>query len=267
MQDQLILTDTQRSDFETFKHRIMRKTGIDLNLYKPQQMHRRLMGLVERANLKTFTEYVNLLEHNTAEMNIFLDRLTINVSELFRNPEKWDELRDKILPALLHRRRVLRIWSAGCSFGAEPYSLAMLLDHITPGVRHYIAASDIDRNILNKAREGIYSEVDIKNIPQSYRQKYLTVSGKNYQVSSTLRERITFKQHNLLSDQFERDFDLIVCRNVVIYFTDDAKDHLFSRFASSLMPSGVLFIGGTERIFNYREIGLNTHLPFFYQKI
>lgn len=267
MQDQLILTTQQRDDYEFFKVHILRKTGIDLNLYKSQQMHRRLMGLVERANAGTFVKYYQILESDPKEFAVFLDRLTINVSELFRNPEKWDELKDKILPNIIQPRRPVRIWSAGCSYGAEPYTLAMILDQMTPGVKHYIQATDIDQKILAKAREGIFTSADIKNVPPSYRMKYLENRGENYQVVSSLREKVTFRAHNLLKDPFEKDFDLIVCRNVVIYFTDEAKDRLFARFAQSIKQQGVLFVGGTERIFNSREIGLDSKLPFFYQRL
>src|SRR5579871_5837340 len=129
MRDALDLSAPELRDYETFKQSVHRMTGIDLGLYKTQQMHRRLFGLVERANLRTFAEYAQRLQQDPKELAVFLDRVTINVSELFRNPEKWEELRTQILPAVLQsavqRGRRLRIWSAGCSYGAEPYTLAM----------------------------------------------------------------------------------------------------------------------------------------------
>ncbi len=271
MSESFILNDTDRADFDCFKKVVLRRTGIDLNLYKPQQMHRRLRALVERANLRSFSDYARSIEHNTDEMATFLDRMTINVSELYRNPEKWQELRDRALPPILRKAaaqgRALRIWSAGCSFGAEPYSLAMLLDEIAPRVRVTLLATDLDEKILAKARLGLFQEADMKNVPPGCRAKHLTQEGTGFQVTPALRSRITFRRHNLLADPFEKDFDLIVCRNVVIYFTDDAKDTLYRRFTDSLRPEGVLFVGGTERIFNYREIGLDTRIPFFYERL
>jgi len=210
MQDDLILTTQQREDYEYFKLHILRKTGIDLNLYKSQQMHRRLMGLVDRVNAGSFVKYYHILETDPREFAIFLDRLTINVSELFRNPEKWDELREKVLPDMLQARKPLRIWSAGCSYGAEPYTLTMILDQLSPGMKHYIQATDIDQKILAKAREGIFTSADIKNVPPSYRMKYLEARGENYQVTASLRERVVFRAHNLLRDPFEKDFDLTI---------------------------------------------------------
>ncbi|MCC5648055.1 hypothetical protein LC607_35255 [Nostoc sp. CHAB 5824] len=117
-------------DYIQFKSRVYFRTGIDLNLYKQPQMHRRLSALVERTGVGDFEQYYRLLESDPQEYEIFLDRLTINVSELFRNPEKWNELSTKILPPMLEKNKPLRIWSAGCSYGAEPYSLTILLDQL-----------------------------------------------------------------------------------------------------------------------------------------
>lgn len=270
MSEQFALSDQDRIDFDAFKQTVFRRTGIDLNLYKPQQMHRRLQTLVERANLRTFRDYARVIEASSDEMATFLDRMTINVSELFRNSEKWSEARDAVLPPLIRaaaaENRPLRVWSAGCSFGAEPYTLAMILSEIAPRDPVTLLATDIDDRILAKARLAVFQEPDLKNLPPVLRARYLKPEGSGFQVTPNLRARVTFRKHNLLADPFERDFDLIVCRNVVIYFTDDAKDRLYQRFTTALRPGGVIFVGGTERIFNYREIGLETRLPFFYRK-
>jgi chemotaxis protein methyltransferase CheR len=267
MQEPLSIGDTQRVDYEAFKRMVFRKCGVDLNLYKQQQMHRRLHGMVERANLKTFAEYFQLIDRDPAEWAAFLDRMTINVSELFRNPEKWEELKTQILPLMLRRGRPLRVWSAGCSFGAEPYTIAMLLDELSPGLRHTIVATDIDRKILERAQQGLFTEADVKNVPLASGQKYLLRTGDRYQVVPSLRQRIVFRAHNLLADPFEPNWDLIVCRNVVIYFTEEAKDRLFARFVAALNPGGVLFVGGTERIFDYQDLGLDSRIPFFYERV
>lgn len=270
---------TETEDFARFKACILRKAGIDLNLYKPQQMHRRLLGMVERAKTGSFMEYYQILERDTREYALFLDRLTINVSELFRNPEKWQELRTRILPPMLERKRPLKVWSAGCSYGAEPYSLAILLDQMSPGIRHAIHATDLDRTILAKAREGRFTAADIRNVEADVQKRYFTqLSAKpgaeqamvdlelRFQVNAEIRRRVEFSAQNLLSDPFGSDYDLICCRNVVIYFTDEAKDRLFQRFRSALRPGGVLFVGGTERIFNSAELGFDSPLPFFYRR-
>jgi chemotaxis protein methyltransferase CheR len=265
-------------DYVQFKTRVFQKTGIDLNLYKQQQMHRRLLNMVERAKARDFMEYYDVIERNPQEFAAFLDRMTINVSELFRNPEKWREIRAQILPPLLAQKRGLKIWSAGCSYGAEPYSLAILLDQVAPGVQHTIHASDLDQKILAKAREGLFNDADVKNLDDATRTRYFTRlparnatpvpdAGPTFQVKPEIRARVAFRPHNLLADRFESGYDLICCRNVVIYFTDEAKDRLYTQFYESLTPGGVLFVGGTERIFNFREIGFDSPLPFFYRRV
>ncbi len=270
---------TPLDDYAAFKTAFFKKSGIDLKLYKDQQMQRRLFNLVERANLKTFMQYFALLDSDPQIYADFLDRMTINVSELCRNPEKWRELREAILPPMLAENRPLKIWSAGCSYGAEPYSLAILLDQMTPTVRHAIHASDLDRKILAKAKEGIFSAADVRNLTPQEKERYFTAlpqSPGSIPLSETMpslalkpevRQRVQFRQHNLLADRFEDGYDLICCRNVVIYFTDEAKEALYARFREALRPGGMLLVGGTERIFNFREMGFDSPLPFFYRRI
>lgn len=262
-------------DFAEFKARMFKKTGIDLNLYKQPQMHRRLMGMVERVGKKNFLEYYTYLEQNTGEYAALMDRITINVSELFRNPEKWKELREKILPALIDQNQSMNIWSAGCSYGAEPYSLAIMMDQAAPFKPYKLIASDLDRSILKRAQEGRFTQADVKHIDKQSLDKYFLytfVKGALpdldacYQIKERLRAKAQFQQHNLLADKFEHGFDLICCRNVVIYFTEPAKEALYSRFHQALRPGGVLFVGGAERILNYQNLGFDMPVPFFYRR-
>lgn len=281
LREQSTLCESQSqdsTDYMRFKEAIYHKTGIDLNLYKQQQMQRRLYNMVERAGLKTFEEYFALINSDENELFSFLDRMTINVSELFRNPEKWHEVQNSILPSLLKERSSLRMWSAGCSYGAEPYTLAVLLDQISSGMRYTLHATDLDRKILAKARDGYFTTTDVKGVAAPLLSKYFLTLDRakelqsnptvpTYQVRPEIRNRVSFQQHNLLADRFDRDYDLICCRNVVIYFTEEAKEHLYLQFVQSLRIGGYLFVGGTERILNYTEIGLESPYPFFYRRI
>lgn len=260
------MAPSERLDYEAFKRRIRLKCGVDLSLYKEEQMHRRLRGLLDRARTSSFAGYYLLLERDKHEWEVFLDRMTINVSELFRNPERWVVLRKDILPELLRRRSGLRIWSAGCSYGAEPYSLAMLLEELAPAGRHQLLATDIDETVLARAREGRFTDADIRGVPDDMARKYLVRKGDAWEIAPAIRRRVLFKRHNLLADPFERDYDLIACRNVVIYFTDEAKATLYQRFRDALAPTGFIFVGGTERIFNATELGLGSRYPFFYER-
>jgi len=267
VQERAELSPSQRKDYEGFKDLVKHKCGIDLSQYKEQQMHRRLLAMVDRAEVHSFTDYFHVLDRDPLEWAQFLDRMTINVSELFRNPEKWEELKTQVLAPVLQTGKAVRVWSAGCSYGAEPYSLAMLLDDLAPGRRHRLIAPDIDQKILAKAQEGVFTDADVRNVPDAYKRKYLVQEGGNWVVQPWLRQQVTFRRHNLLADPYESGLDLIVCRNVVIYFTEDAKDQLYARMREALSPGGMIFVGGTERIFNARELGLECSISFFYRRI
>lgn len=253
-------------DWEIFKQKFNVKASINLNDYKPAQMQRRIGNLMTRHGAHTYVEFFNLLDKDTKLYKEFVDYMTINVTEFFRTPEKFSELETKVLPDLLAQSPKLNIWSAGCSVGAEPYSLTMILKDITPNIKHRILATDLDVEMLAKAKSGVYTSTEFKNISTSRASKYFKQDGGTYTIEDDIRSRVEFKQHNLLLDKFETGFDLILCRNVVIYFTEEAKDSLYRRFLAALKPGGVLFVGGTEAILNFRDIGLVHYLPFFYRK-
>lgn len=253
--------------YPTFRSTVRQLTGIDLDCYKETQMERRLQTIMRRAGADDLQMYARIIAAAPTRLKEFQDFLTINVSEWLRNPEKFVEMQQTILPGLLAENRALRIWSAGCSNGSEPYSIAMILDELAPTRRHLVIATDLDEEILKTARMGTYTEKDIKNVNQDRRNKYLTRVGDSYTVTSVLRDRVKFEQQNLLSDPFPTDIDLIMCRNVVIYFTEEAKDELYRRFHQSLRPGGYLFVGGTESLLRAREFGYSSTTPFFYRAV
>jgi len=257
---------SNEKDWEIFKQKFNAKSGINLNDYKPTQMQRRITNLMTRHGVSTYVGFFELIDRNPQLYKEFVDYLTINVTEFFRTPEKFIELENKVLPELLAKNPKLTIWSAGCSIGAEPYSLAMILNDLTPNTRHRILATDLDVEMLAKAKKGIYTTNEFKNITSAREKKYFKQADGNYIISDDIKARVEFQRHNLLLDKFETGFDLILCRNVVIYFTEEAKDALYRRFFASLKPGGVLFVGGTEAILNFRDIGFQSYLPFFYRK-
>ena len=254
-------------DWEIFKKKLNAKTGIDLQLYKEAQMRRRIGNLVTRAEFKSYTEYFDSVAKNKDTFAEFIEYLTINVSEFFRNPDKFDIVEKDVIPYLLKRSPKMAIWSAGCSIGAEPYTLSIIMKELTPNVRHRILASDLDIEILAKARRGVYNEGEIKAMRADRKTKYFTKTPDGlYAVKPEIKSAVEFKRHNLLKDPFETGFDLILCRNVVIYFTEEAKDQLYANFFKALKPGGILFVGATEAILNYRKLGYVSYKPFFYQK-
>lgn len=254
-------------EFEWFLKQLNTKFGIDLSGYKPHRVKRRTEILLKKYKCGSFSEYIKLLSSDEEKKKEFVDRMTINVTEFFRNPEKWWQLRDKYLPILLKNHN-FKAWSAGCSSGEEPYSLSILLEELRAPKTAKIVATDIDMNILVKAKQGIYEEQNLINVPQNYLQKYFKrLDGNKYQVSDIVKSRVQFKYHNMLKDPFDRDYDLILCRNVVIYFESDAKKELYRNFANSLKKGGMIFVGATERIFDYKELGLELVESFFYKKV
>ena len=253
-------------DWEEFKAKLKRKTEIDLDLYKAPQMQRRIMNLARRNGYDKYSAYFDKVVQDKDDFAAFIEYLTINVSEFFRTPDKFAKLETDVIPELMKRSSRLNIWSAGCSIGAEPYSLAIILNDMTPNTRHRILATDLDIEILGKAKAGVYNENELKAMSEARKSKYFTRQGDKYAVSPDIKQRIEFKRHNLLKDSFETGFDLILCRNVVIYFTEEAKDQLYANFFKALKPGGILFVGATEAILNFRKLGYTSYQPFFYQK-
>jgi len=255
-------------EYAFIKRRVKELTAIDLSNYKTRQMQRRLKALIARSGFSSWREYLRHLESNAEALGAFKSYLTINVSRFFRDTEKWTYLAKRVMPALLKERHRLRIWSAGCSHGAEAYTLAIILDELQRGVAgHYILATDIDSAMLSKARQGgPYSREDIEDLNKTRLQKYLEKRDGAYWVPPSLRSKVKFRHHDLLNDPFERSFDLIVCRNVVIYFIDETKKELYSRFAASLRKGGILFVGGTEIIPTIPGLPLHSMAISFYRR-
>lgn len=260
------MSDQVALDYEYFKTKIYRKTGLDLNAYKQGQMERRLRSTMERAGAQNFAQYYRMLEKDEALLEEFMNRVTINVSELFRNPEQFKILENFVLPELLSRPCALRIWSAGCSYGQEPYSLAACVEDAAPRKGHTVFATDIDEKALENSRKGVFAFTDGGNIAGMRKDRWFTRDGNSIIADKRLQAMIKVSKLNLLTDPFPKSLDLILCRNVVIYFTESAKDELYRRFYAALKPGGYLFVGGTERITGYAEMGYTNPYPFFYHK-
>ncbi|UFT97624.1 protein-glutamate O-methyltransferase CheR [Radiobacillus kanasensis] len=254
------------NDYLEFTAQIKRKTGIDLSLYKEVQMKRRLTALRDKKECKDFTSYFKLLNSDQDALMEFLDRVTINVTEFYRNFSRWDTLQKKVLPLLLKNKKTLKVWSAACSTGEEPYTIAMILNQFMDLKDIKVSATDLDENVMKRAQVGLYPERSLQEIPDTIKQKYFTKDGTTYKIDDSIKRCVTFKKHNLLSDNYDKDYDLIVCRNVMIYFTEEAKDEIYRKFSQSLRPGGVLFVGSTEQIFNPSQYQFQILDSFFYQK-
>ncbi len=257
--------------YEEFKKEALKISGINLDYYKEKQMQRRINSLIRKNRFSGYHDYINALKENKALYDEFINYLTINVSEFYRNPEQWEVLKNEILPILVNRKGNIKIWSAGCSTGEEPYTLAMVLNKFMlqrkARISAAIIATDIDRDALDKAKEGKYSCKSVEKLPGEYLDKYFAQEGEFYKVKDSLKKQVIFEYLDLLGDPYPKNCDLIICRNVIIYFTEEAKKEVYLKLSQALNPGGILFVGSTEQIIMPQRYNLAPVRTFFYEKV
>ncbi len=265
-----VASDSESKDFSTREFPMTDKdfnrivgitldlTGITLSHHKRNMVYGRLSRRLRRLNVACFADYCELIENNnTDETTEFINAITTNLTSFFREDHHFDYLVSTVIPGLIRSNassRRIRIWSAGCSTGEEPYSIAMVLKTFTM-LKNWdvkILASDLDTNVVKTASEGVYNEDRADGIPDKYK-KFLDVDKANerVRVKESIRDFISFKQLNLLESwPMKGPFDIIFCRNVVIYFNLETQKKLFDRYAQLLTPNGNLFIGHSESLHN-----------------
>ena len=268
------------ADYACFEQNVQSRFGVRLCEYKAEQMQRRLRTLAQAHKYGCFGTFFQGMQAQPELRTAFLDTMTINVTELMRNPERFEELARLILPPLLARScpAPLAVWSAGCSYGAEAYTLALLLHEMDSGGAHRVRGTDIDLAILEKAKTVCFTEADMGRVSPARREAHfldqvrdLPGSGgplvPRFRPRPHLSDRVQFRRHDLLADMYPRaEYHLIVCRNVLIYFTEEAKNRIYRGFRQALKPGGVLLVGGTERLTNHCALGFELIRPFFYRK-
>ncbi len=255
-------------DYENFKKDIYKLTNINLSLYKERQMKRRIETLMTRLGFKNFEDYYQGIKKDEKLLRSFVSYLTINVSEFYRNPNQWEVFEKRMIPYLQKNfGSRLNIWSAACSTGDEPYTIAMILSRYLPLNKIHIHATDIDDDVLQFAKDGFYATRSLERLPKDLLDKHFEKQDGGYQIKDDIKACVEFKKHNLLEDQYPSGMHMIVCRNVVIYFTEEAKDQVYRQFNKALVQGGVLFIGSTEQIIHSKELGFDATDSFFYQKI
>ena len=254
-------------DYEGFKSAVLKMTGIDLSSYKEKQMRRRIDTLLNKRKFAGYEEFVSTIKTDKQMFEEFVNYLTINVSEFYRNTDQWELMDKTFIPEMISQfGKNLKIWSAACSTGDEPYSLVMALSRHLPLNQIKIIATDLDKQVIAQAKMELYAEKSIANVPADLKAKYFKKIGNSYQISDEIKARVEFKEHNLLKDNYPDRCHFIICRNVLIYFTEEAKDEVFKKFAKALVPGGILFIGSTEQIMNHRDFGYERRNSFYYQR-
>lgn len=247
------------ADFQTIAQALREETGIFLADSKKQLVYSRLSKRLRALKLDGFNDYCQILESDDSadELEFLTKALTTNVTSFYREPHHFKLLRENALPAITDRAKrgeSVRLWSAGCSGGQEPYTIAMEVLEWLPDAASLdvkVLATDIDPNMVEKGRKGIYTNDDVKGIEQGLRQKYFQPegSGDHWRVKEALHELVTFRELNLFKRwPIRRQFDVIFCRNVVIYFEIEDQVKLWQKFVSNMMPEGWLFIGHSERL-------------------
>ena len=253
-------------DYVAFCNGLRKLCGIDLSQYKRPQMERRLRSFFARHGYAKLTDSLDRLGGDKQLLEDLLDRVTINVSQLWRHPDQWTRLESGLLRELAANGRV-RAWSAGCSYGAESYTLAAVAAQAIPGVPVRILGTDIDQRMVARAKTGAFTLEDARSAPAAAMERWFERTPTGWLAKQPLRAMTQFEVGDLLKLQPPASsYELIMCRNTVIYFADQIRDELHARLARALRPGGVLVIGGTERISDAPSLGLTALHPFIYRK-
>lgn len=249
--------------FNTILRNLYRKRGVDFRQYRPNCLRRRVIVGMQDANVKSFLDYLGFLNKNPDKYNDLVDRITINVSEFFRNPDTFDLVCEKVIPEIVQAKqksgsRKIRIWSAGCATGEEPYSLAILLKETLAGMKIEmdinIFATDIDRDALERAGEGHFYKKNLATLKGYPINVYFEKKGKDqFSIRSEIKKMIKFMHHNMISDEPIPRIDLIFCRNVIIYFNRELQRKVYDNFYHALVPGGFLVAGKTESVMDIKE--------------
>jgi len=244
-------------DFEKLKNKISKDKHFSCNQYKDPYLKRRFAIRMRATGVKTYHDYIKVLDTVSDEYQVLLDVLTVNVTEFFRDAGVFKEV-ESVLRSIIKEKQKknqnsLRIWSAGCSNGSEVYTISILLDQILgPKVKDFkitLLATDIDDASLKRGREGIYNQNILKGVKRAYLTKYFEKTGDGqYQVIAPNRQMVTFRKHDLINDRQQTMMDVVFCRNVVIYFSRELQETLFVNFYKSLVDGGHFVMGKTETL-------------------
>jgi chemotaxis protein methyltransferase CheR len=260
MADAVFLSD---ADFEQYRALIYAESDITFTATNRSILESRLKERLREKGIDSPKTYFAEITKSKEELKGFLDLITTNLTRFFRNQAHFDALEKFVVPELIKNIKkgipgTLRIWSAGCSTGEEPYTIAMLMNEILPKPWKYeIVASDISLKCLMTAKEGFYTENRIVGIPDSYLAKYFDKMEGGYKIHPDIQSKIRFDYHNLKNDSGLRGLDIVFCRNVIIYFDEPAQKAVINRFWDAMAPKSFLFIGHSESLF-----GMDTKFEF-----
>jgi chemotaxis protein methyltransferase CheR len=245
--------------FALLKRRLFIDRGLDCGQYKENYLKRRIAVRLRAKNCRNYLEYLRVLRVDPEEYTQLLNQLTINVTQFFRDKDVYDKIRGDVIPSMLRSKglvgsRSLRVWCAGCATGEEPYSMAVLLDHVLgrdiDNFNIRVLGSDIDDRSLEVARQGVYPQRELLEgmDPDTYFEKLNTDDGIVYKVREHVRRRVKFEKLNLFELEGRRHYDMIMCRNVLIYFSREVQARIIEIIASSIMREGYVVLGKSETL-------------------
>ena len=260
MAEPVFMTD---ADFEQYRTLIYNESGIHFTATNRSILESRLKERLRDQKVDSVKTYFTTISRDQGELKNFLDSITTNLTRFFRNQAHFDTLEKFVIPELLNIKKTtgdttIKIWSAGCSTGEEPYTIAMLMNEILrPPMKFDIVASDISLKCLMTAKEGFYADSRISGIPDDYLKKYFDKVEGGYKIHNDIMSKIRFDYHNLKNDSGLRNQDIVFCRNVIIYFDEAAQTAVINRFWDSMAAKSFLFIGHSESLF-----GMDTKFEF-----
>jgi len=254
------LTD---ADFEQYRSLIYNESGIHFTATNRSILESRLKERLRDKGINSVKDYFTTISKDQGELKSFLDAITTNLTRFFRNQAQFDAMEHHVIPELLSIKKasgnnVIKIWSAGCSTGEEPFTIAMMLNNILPApFKFEIVASDLSLKCLMTAKEGFYKDSQIAGIPDDYLKKYFDKVDGGYKINAGVMSNIRFDYHNLKNDSGLKAMDIVFCRNVIIYFDDAAQQAVINRFWDAMASKSFLFIGHSESLF-----GMDTKFEF-----
>lgn len=246
-------SDFPEEVYQDLRRLLISRRQIDLGAYKEPCIKRRIAKRARSLGIGDIRSYLSLLRHEAGEIDTLLATLTIHVSQFFRNPSVFTAIEGQILPELVRRaqqdgRREILVWSAGCAGGEEPYSLALQFEILAPGMRTSILATDVSGEVLAQAAEGVFDPLRVAEVPPALLERYFLHEENKFRLDPRIRQRVRFEPHNLLAAAVYPSADLILCRNVLIYFSRAEQEKILQRFAASLEKGGVLVLGKSETL-------------------
>ncbi len=247
----------QEAEFKFLLSKIHRNKGIDFNLYRPGTLKRRISSRLTASRCAGYGDYVLYLNSHPSEYDHLINVLTVNLTEFFRDPETFEAVRKTVVPEIIKKKeqkgqRIIRVWSAGTSAGEEAYSLTMMFKEALEDKKGrfnlHVYGTDIDSECLVKSKASIYELSRMSKIPENLAAKYFDLNNKLFQVKPELRQMTRFKRHNLISDAPLLHMDLILCRNVLIYFSRPLQEIVYQNLTNALNDGGFLVLGKAESL-------------------